>query len=60
MVEVREIYMDEGTLISLEYLKLDGLKQLAHVPDGIEFLILKGGIFLDLTCSFQGKFTRKC
>uniref|UniRef100_A0A0D9X5Z4 NB-ARC domain-containing protein n=1 Tax=Leersia perrieri TaxID=77586 RepID=A0A0D9X5Z4_9ORYZ len=35
MVEVRQIYMEEGTMISLEYLKLDGLKHLANVPDGI-------------------------
>ena len=55
MVEVREIYMDEGTLISLEYLKLDGLKQLAHVPDGIEFLSsLKEVYFWTLHAHFRG------
>ena len=28
----------KGALIGLEYLKLDGLKELVSVPDGMEFL----------------------
>lgn len=38
MARVRKICIEEGALISLEYLNLGGLTELADVPDGIEFL----------------------
>nr|UBY06966.1 NBS-LRR disease resistance protein [Dasypyrum villosum] len=38
MARVHKICIEEGALISLEYLNLGGLTELADVPDGIEFL----------------------
>lgn len=38
MACVRRICIEEGALISLEYLNIGGLGELAGVPDGIEFL----------------------
>lgn len=38
MSHVCQIYIEEGALINLEYLNLDGLNELVDVPDGIEFL----------------------
>ncbi|XP_047046266.1 disease resistance protein RPM1-like [Lolium rigidum] len=38
MAYVRQIYIEEGSLINLEYLNLNGFNELADVPDGIEFL----------------------
>lgn len=38
MARVCQIFIEEGALISLEYLNIGGLGELADVPDGIEFL----------------------
>ena len=38
MEHITRIYKEKGALICLEYLKLDGLKELVSVPDGMEFL----------------------
>jgi disease resistance protein RPM1 len=38
MEHITRIYIEKGALICLEYLKLDGLKELVSVPDGMEFL----------------------
>lgn len=38
MEHTTRIYIEKGALICLEYLKLDGLRELVSVPDGMEFL----------------------
>lgn len=55
LLQVDQIQIENGALLSLELLALDGLKQLRDVPNGVEFLSsIREAHFSGLHPDFQG------
>lgn len=55
LLQVSQIQIEIGALVSLELLVLDGLKELRDVPNGVEFLSsIQEAHFSDLHPDFQG------
>lgn len=55
LLQVNQIQIENGALVSLEHLVLDGLKELRDVPNGVEFLSsIREAHFSGLHPGFQG------